>query len=192
MTTQERATTECAPDAALRIWSEIEAVHRAFDSDRAQLGKLFWQLRALYSERANSGGSRLTSGRGSFEREIRKRGFVPRRVREWVNDHEITIGLRPPAESTATKSHARWQRRAKRAARGEDIPFFKATDPVCQFALLLPYGALKAAYRAALHDLHPDHGGSEERTKALISAWEDVKRLHCSAAANVEEYARVN
>jgi ribosomal protein S12 methylthiotransferase accessory factor len=36
-----------SPDAATRIWCEIEAVHRAFDFDKAQLGKLFWQLRNL-------------------------------------------------------------------------------------------------------------------------------------------------
>lgn len=89
-------------DAATRIWSEIEAVHRAFDFDRAQLGKLFWQLRNLHSDR-NSGGSRLTCGHGTFEQEIRKRGFVPRRVREWIVDHEVAIGLRLPSGSTASK-----------------------------------------------------------------------------------------
>jgi hypothetical protein len=76
------------PDAELRLWNDIEALHKRLTTDRLELGKLFLQLRHLYSER--SAGLRLSSGPGSFEYEIKERGFKPNRVREWVNDYEVS------------------------------------------------------------------------------------------------------
>jgi hypothetical protein len=188
-------------DAAARLWTAVERAHEDFVVNRRKLGKLFYQLKNLYSERANSAARRLTSGRGVFQIEINKRGYRPNRVREWICDYEVEVGLRPPAESTAAKRKARRVNSSVAYERGyqaamNDFPTASSTvylgDPVSRFAALLPFAALKAAYHKALHELHPDHGGSEERTRALISAWEDVERLHCSAAAGVEEYARVN
>lgn len=186
-------------DAATRLWSEIGVAHTDFAKNKAKLGRLFYELRNLYSERANSGGRRLTSGHGVFEQEIKARGFKPRRVREWVNDHEIAIGLRPPTQSTSAKRNARRQVTSHSAEyeRGcrdtlRNFPSL-AMDPLSRFASLLPYGALKTAYRTALHELHPDHGGSLERTRDLIAAWEAVEQLmQPSVCADVEECARVN
>src|ERR1035438_1181794 len=95
------------PDAARRLWTAVEAAHKNFAANRRELGKLFFELKNLYSERAHSAARRLTSGRGVFEAEIKKRGYKPNRVREWVNDYEVEAGLRPPAESTRAKRAAR-------------------------------------------------------------------------------------
>ena len=184
-------------DAAVRLWTAVGRAHKDLAANRRELGKLFFQLKNLYSERANSAARRLTSGHGVFQIEIKKRGYRPNRVREWICDYEVEVGLRPPAESTAAKRQARRVNSSAEYERGyqaamNDFPTASREDPLSRFAELLPFTALKAAYRAALHELHPDHSGSEERTKALISAWEDVERLHCAAAASVEEYARVN
>ena len=185
------------PDAATRLWTAVERAHKDFAANRRELGKLFYQLKNLYSERANSAARRLTSGHGIFQAEIQKRGYKSNRVREWVCDYEVEVGLRPPAESTAAKRNARRVNSSAEYERGHqaamnDFPTASGEDPLSRFAALLPFAALKTAFRKALHELHPDHGGSEERTKALISAWEEVELLHCCAAASVEEYARVN
>jgi hypothetical protein len=203
MMTRKTAMTDrldrnmCKHDAATRLWTAVERAHGDFEVNRRALGKLFFQLKNLYSERANSAARRLTSGHGIFQAEIKKRGFKPNRVREWICDYEVEAGLRPPAESTAAKRKARRVNSSAEYERGyqaamNDFPTSSTGDPLSRFAELLPFAALKAAFRKALHELHPDHGGSEERTKALISVWEDVERLYGSAAASVEEYAQVN
>jgi len=191
MVSQEQNGTH---DAAVRLWNEITVAHADFAKNKAKLGRLFFELRNLYSER-NSGGRRLTSGHGQFEEEIKKRGFKPRRVREWVNDHEVAIGLRPPTESTAAKRKARRVHSGDHergyAAAMRDFATFDMDDPVPRFAALLPFSALKTAYRAALQELHPDHGGSVECTQELIRAWEAVERLHGSPFVDIEEL-RIN
>ena len=186
------------PDAAVRIWASIERANQHFTTHRRELGRLFFELKNLYSERANSAARRLSSGHGVFQAEIKQRGYKPNRVREWVNDHEVEIGLRPPTEATAAKRKARRQpseeySRGYRAAMS-DFPTAAGdvADPVAHFANLLPYAALKTAYRAALQELYPDHGGSEARTKALISAWKEVERLHTSMESDAGADARVN
>jgi hypothetical protein len=181
-------------DAAARLWDAIAVAHADLRCDRERLGKLFFDLRNLLSDR-NSGGNRLTSGHGTFQAEIKKRGFKPRRVREWINDHEVRIGLRPPAESEDSKRHARWQRSAKRTASGLDLPFFNAAHPVCRFALLLPLSALKAAYRVAMQEAHPDHGGSTARAQELIAAWKAVEEAELpqrTDATHTAETSTVN
>jgi hypothetical protein len=175
-------------DAGARLWASIELAHKNFAVNQRELGKLFVDLKNLYSERGTSQpGGRLTSGHGTFQAEIIKRGYKPNRVREWVVDYEVAIGLRLPAESTAAKRKARRPPSRAEFNRGyqaamNDFPTAAAgeSDPVSHFAALLPFGALRSAYRAALHEVHPDHGGSEERTKELIEAWEEVERLHRS------------
>lgn len=188
------------PDAAWRLWAAVDEAHKHFAANRRELGKLFWQLKNLYSERANSAARRLTSGHGVFQAEIKKRGYRPNRVREWICDYEVEAGLRPPAESTASKRKARRSnsdeyQRGYRAAIASTHAALEA-DPVAHFASLLPLSqpvlqGLKSLYRAALQELHPDHGGDEERTKALIAAWEAVEALH-SPVADVEECVHVN
>jgi hypothetical protein len=163
MGNQEKPIT---PDAEKRICAEIEAAGARHHKSTLELGKLFFQLKNLYSERSNSAARRLSSGHGVFQKKIIELGFRPNRVREWVTDHEVRMGIRPPSESTASK------RKARRQATRADTFLSAATDPVCRFAMLLPYTALKAAYRAALHEFHPDHGGSTEQTQELIAAWE--------------------
>ncbi len=184
-------------DAAARLWASVERAHEDLAANRRKRGKLFFELKNLYSERANSAARRLTSGHGVFQIEIKKRGYKPNRVREWICDYEVEIGERPPAESTAAKRKARRVNSSAEYERGyqaamNDFPTASREDPVSRFAQLLPFTALKTAFRKALHELHPDHGGSGEQAAALIDAWKEVERLHCSAAASVEEYARVN
>lgn len=174
-------------DAEERIWADIERVSKSFQADRLQLGKLFYQLRSLYSERSNSAARRLSSGHGIFTAEVKKRGYKPNRVQEMLRDYEVSEGLRPPFESTAAKRKARRSNSANadywRGFHDAGIGSTRAAldnDPLTRFAALLPYAALKAAYRAALQELHPDHGGSTERTQELIQAWKEVERLHDS------------
>ena len=152
-------------DPTVRLWTAVERAHEDLAANRRELGKLFFQLKNLYSERANSADRRLTSGHGVFQIEIKKRGYKPNRVREWICDYEVEIGLRPPAESTAAKRKAR------------------------RVILSAEY---KRGYQAAVNDFRSASREGPERTKALIRAWEDVERLHRSAGAGVEEYARVN
>lgn len=57
---------------------------------------------------------------------------------------------------------------------------------MCQFALLLPYSALKTAFRVAIQDRHPDHGGSTERTQVLISAWKRVEAQYAGTTRAAE------
>jgi hypothetical protein len=98
------------PDAESRIWAQIERLDGTPEERTvraAKLGKLFYQLRALYSERADSAAGRLTSGHGVFQAEILERGYKPNRVRELVNDYEVQAGIRPATESTAAKRKSR-------------------------------------------------------------------------------------
>src|SRR5579862_3304556 len=107
-TNMDPRTQQNRPDAELRLWTAIEAIHRDIAADRLKLGKLFLQLRFLYSER--SAGVRLSSGPGTFEYEIKKRGFRPNRVREWITDYEVSAGLRSTDDSTSHKRAARRRR----------------------------------------------------------------------------------
>jgi len=170
-------------DAEIRLWNEIEQAVKMFTDDRYRLGKLCFQLQNLYSERGNSGGGRRASGHGEFERQLLARGFKPRRVREWINDFLVSEGLLPATESTRAKRKARrskseeYQRGYRAAIRSTHASL--EVDPLTRFAVLLPFCALEAAKRAGLQSLQ----GSVERTKELIAAWEEVKRLRESADA---------
>ena len=176
-------------DAEKRLWQDIERVHKTFGADQRELGKLFYALRNLYSERSHSTDRRPSSGHGVFTSEIKRRGFKRNRVNEWINDFEVEAGLRKPCESTAAKRKARRASTSEAYDQGYQAALRTAPskdDPVSHFASLLPFGALKAAYRAALQELHPDHNGSTERTKELIAAWKTVEDLHSFAVPSVE------
>jgi hypothetical protein len=95
------------PDAATRLWTAVEAAHKNFTANRRELGKLFFELKNLYSERGNSAAGRLSSGHGVFESEIKLRGYKPNRVREMIVDYEVEEKLRPPTDSTREKRKAR-------------------------------------------------------------------------------------
>lgn len=191
MNTQHGTPTH---DAAERIWLAIAEVRKAHSANRLFLGKLFWELRNLYSERSNSADRRLSSGHGTFQTEIVDRGYKPNRVREWIVDFEVASGLRPPAESTAAKRKARRQPSAEysKGYRAAMDAVGNPCDPVTRFANLLPYAALKSAFRTALHELHPDHGGSAERTRELIAAWEELARLHTTLESDVSAFEHVH
>lgn len=183
-------------DPEIRLWREIESARKDYEANRLTLAKLFYQLRCLYSERSNcAAGRRSCDGHGTFQREILKRGFKPNRVREMINDYEVSIGLRPPAESTSAKRKARrsnseYQRGYRDAARSKFRAI--ASDPVTRFAALLPFYALRSAYRAALQELHPDHGGSVDRTTELIQAWKQVEQLHTSMNMSISDHMSVH
>lgn len=184
-------------DAEKRILGDIERVRRNHQANRRELGRLFRDLQNLYSER-NSGGMRLTSGHGQFEAKIKELGFKPRRVREWICDFEVSEGLRKPDESTAAKRRTRRSnsdeyRRGYQAAMKDEATAsrYKAEDPVSRFASLLTFHALKTAYRSALQELHPDHGGDGERAAELIRAWEAVEQLHASTPTDFTDSSEV-
>ncbi len=107
------------------------------------------------------------------------------------------MGLRPASDSTAAKQSARRQGDTRSAAYSRGWGDGRAaarqgqtdSDPVAHFASLLPYAALKAAFRTALKELHPDHGGNEERAKELIAAWKEIERLHEFLNTDAGEYA---
>src|ERR1700726_3056569 len=103
MDTQNNPT----PDAMRRLWEDFTSASRDLTVNRLAVGKLGRDLRLLYSERSNSADRRRSSGHGSFERELKDRGFKPNRIREMIVDYERSIGLRPPGESTAAKRKAR-------------------------------------------------------------------------------------
>jgi hypothetical protein len=166
-------------DAAKRLWAAVERAHTNFAANRRELGKLFFELRNLYSDR-NSGGGRLSSGHGTFQGECQKRGYQPRRVREWVNDHEVELGLRKPADSTA----------AKRAARRSPQTRASVNDPLGYYVSLLSFEALRSAYKTESRMIHPDLGGNGEQMQLLNDAWERVKRHFGAEAESTCEVTR--
>lgn len=150
-------------DQLERLWYRIGELSPGTDGNRLALGQAFQELRALYSDR-NSGGHRLTSGHGQFEAEIRKRSkYSPRAVRDMIADYEANLR---GEETTAAK------RKARRAAR-----LSAPSDPMTEFAWLLPHKAALAAYREAAKIYHPDHGGSDSQMQRLNAAWDRVQGL---------------
>lgn len=181
------------PDAATRLWSEIEAVNADLALNRHLVGRLFLQLRNLYSERARSEPpGRLSSGHGTFEVEIKKRGFRPNRVREWIRDYEVAEGMRPASESTTAKRKARRDssaeyRRGYREGQGVrsvwDEMFGTAEakssgSDWASFAKILSHAEARTAFRSAAMRLHPDRGGTSESMTALNLLWEKLEPLY--------------
>lgn len=199
MLSEEQKST---PDAVKRLWSSVERVHKNFAAHRQELGNLFWQLRNLYSDR-NSGGVRLTSGHGTFQEECVKRGYNPRRVREWVNDHEIVLGIRKPSESTAAKRKARRESKSSQYDRGYQAAaqdFFVSgaglsgglcAEAIARYAALLPVEAWSAAHRAAARLLHPDLGHNTDQMKLLNEAYAALKKHFKSVGETVYEATTV-
>ena len=96
-------------DAANRLWTSARKIYDRTEVDRALLGKVFYDLRNLYSERATPAASRRSSGHGTFEAEVKKRKYDPRRVRELVADYEATQQGKP---TTAAKQKIRREKQA--------------------------------------------------------------------------------
>lgn len=141
-----------------RLWHRAAELAQGAEANRRCLGKAFAELRTLYSDRAAD--VRRTLGHGIFEDEIRKRGYKPRTVRDWINDYEAALnGEKSSAEKRRT-------RRAKKIG---------PSDPLAEFVKLLPFKAAQAAYREAAKALHPDHGGSAVKMQQLNAAWQRVK-----------------
>jgi hypothetical protein len=161
------------PDAAYRLWTAIELVRADLAAHRLQLGKLFLQLRNLYSDR-NSGGHRLTSSHGTFESEIIQRGFKPRSVRQWITDFEAH------RTGTPTSSEKRkTSRRRKTSAKAAADVFSGIQNPaLTRFAALLPHKAAQSAYREAAKLFHPDHGGDGKKMQELNSLWDEVEPFY--------------
>ncbi|PYV73376.1 MAG: hypothetical protein DMG96_23280 [Acidobacteria bacterium] len=149
-------------DALAQIWQRIEELKPGTDSNRLALGQCFHELRSLYSDRQAD--VRRTLGHGVFEDEIRKRGYKPRTVREWISDYEANL---TGEFSSAAKRRA--TRRRLKALPG---------DPVSEFARLLPYKAAQSAFREAAKIYHPDHGGSKRKMQQLNAAWERAKAFY--------------
>lgn len=156
------------PDAAARLWKSLELVSHDLTHDRLTMGRIGMELRNLYSER-HSGGGRRSSCHGSFERELEKRGFNPRRVREFIRDYRVSIGELPLHEST----------QAKRKARG------KATANVNEIlgplACRLNHAEMKAAVDAAAKRM------SGTVLKSLLTAWERAEPYYLAKNARDAE-----
>ncbi len=136
-----------------QLWLRVETL-RPGVSNRTALGAAFHELRQLYSDRTPAD-VRRTSGHGTFEAEIVQRGYKPRTVRGWIEDFESAHKGEP---SSAAK------RKARR--------LIVSTDPLLEFARMLPFKAAQAAYREAAKMFHPDHGGSNRKMQRLNAALE--------------------
>jgi hypothetical protein len=144
-----------------RLWVEVELLTSGTVANRVASGKRFRELRSLYSDR-NFGGRRLTSGHGSFEEEIRRRGYKPRTVRQFIEDYESSLVGKPLSS-------------AKRKARRLNNKPLVSIEPLSAFAALLPFKAAQAAYREAAKLFHPDHGGDQDKMQQLNAIWQQVK-----------------
>ena len=80
----------------IALWMEVCQLTAGSRSNRLELGKVFRELRDIYSER-NSGGNRRTSGHGTFEKECLQRGYKPRTVRDLIADYEAFLSGNPSA-----------------------------------------------------------------------------------------------
>jgi hypothetical protein len=148
---------QAALDTREQLWDKIHELSPG-PHNRLALGRAFFELRHLYSDR-NSGGHRLTSGHGLFESEIQKRSrFSSRAVRDMIFDFEAHLNGGP---STA----------AKRKLRRAKLP----VDALTEFVRLLPFHAAQVAYREAAKLYHPDHGGSNKKMQQLNFAWERAR-----------------
>ncbi|MFZ0275795.1 MAG: hypothetical protein WA651_02455 [Candidatus Sulfotelmatobacter sp.] len=167
------------PDAAERLWRSLELVSRDFEHDRLAMGRVCLDLRNLFSERSNSAAPRRSSGHGSFESELRKRGYKPNRIRECIRDYEVSIALRPPSESTAAKRKARRKSSAD-YDRGFDAGFSKGYESVDQdltsFARTLSHAEAKTAWDAAAKRLLREYG--PELLENVKCVWEQGERYY--------------
>jgi len=176
---------ESTSDASDRLWKSLELVSQDLTHDRLTMGRVGLELRNLYSERSNSADRRRSSGHGSFEAELRKRGYKPNRIREAIRDYRVSIGELPQSESTTAKRAARskpstdYERGYKDGTKSTkdalDEMFGDANISDCAtFAHWMNHAEAKAAFRAMASRLHPDHGGDGEDMKTLNFLW---KRL---------------
>jgi hypothetical protein len=159
---EKRFGTGGPHDAETRLWSQIAEWRERLFANHCELGRLFSDLRRLYSERGNSGDSRRSSFRhGTFEREVKERGYSSRRVREWISDYEAATTGNP------TNASKRKARRVAKSALSQDV--------LSAFAALLPFEAAQAAFREAARIFHPDHGGNARRMQQLNDAWKAAR-----------------
>jgi hypothetical protein len=168
------------PDAGKRLWKSFELAHLDLEHDRLAVGRLGLELRNLYSERSNSADRRRSSGHGSLEAELRKRGYKPNRIREAVRDYRVSIGELPPSESTKAKRAARskpstdWHRGFSAGLHAQQHTAGHDTE-LLAFARLLTYAEAKTVFRTMAMRLHPDHGGDAEAMQRLNSIWERLE-----------------
>lgn len=146
------------------LWLGIEKLTAGTRSNRLERGRIFRELRSLYSDR-NIGGNRRTSGHGTFEKECLQRGHKPRTVRDLIADYEACLSGKP---STTEKRKVRHSPKPKPATE----------HPLVAFARLLPYEAALAAFRTAAKMLHPDLGGGHEQMQELNNAWREAERFY--------------
>jgi len=154
---------ECREEIT-RLWADIEALTPGTTCNRLALGQRFHALRSLYSDRQAD--VRRTLGHGVFEAEIIRRGYRPRTVRSWIEDYEAALAGKPLSSA---------KRKARRLRKSQ-----APTDPLAEFAALLPFEAAQAAYRAAARILHPDHGGGTLKMQQLNVAWSRVESFYAS------------
>jgi hypothetical protein len=184
------------PDAGKRLWESFELAHHDLEHDRLAVGRLGMELRNMYSERSNSADRRRSSGHGSFEAELRKRGYKPNRIREAIRDYRVSIGELPQSESTAAKRKAR-------QSKVEDYPtelealtnLYSRPHPneperrkhLAEFAILIPLQLAELTYKASLECYQENW----RATRALEAAWSNVKGYYEEIEARAEQ-ARKN
>ena len=170
------------------LWADIEALKRP-SVRRFELGRRFFELRQKYSERERkSGGPSAAAGHGEFEAQCIARGWAPRTVRDLIADFQIERQRMadPYAEPWAkTSAEKRRERRRSRRKSQELEP----SNPLAEFAALLPFEAAQAAYRTAARIYHPDCGGDTLKMQQLNAAWARAKSFY-EALESVKEGMR--
>ena len=179
-------------------WRRVNTLCANNRRNRLELGRLFLQLRSLYSERSVD--VRRGSGHGTFEAECRKRYFNPRTVRDLICDCEANDirqkggEAQTSAEKRRTARQASKERRKQRAQKAweefsskyrngdhrEETRFRALDTAFAEFARLLPAGVAHAAYKQAAMLLHPDKGGSNEIMARLNVVWELLSAFYFS------------
>jgi hypothetical protein len=153
-------------DPAARLWAAVDLVHLDRASDGLKEGGLLLQLQNLYSERADSGDRRTSSGHGTFTVELKKRGYDVRHAHVLIFDYKARRDGRP---TTAELRKAR--REAKAAAKASPFELCEAlVKGLCQRL---------AAYPAAVAECSEDSA----KRQALNTAWQEVEPLYLAAAA---------
>jgi hypothetical protein len=104
--------------------------------------------------------------------------------------YRTTAEKRRAARAAHRKREDAWRRTARKVA---DAFSNHPDNCLIEFAALLPFHAMKAAYKIAARHYHPDMGGDAEKMVRLNQLWERLEAIHASmdAAEPVAE-VRVN
>jgi hypothetical protein len=155
-------------DCTVRLWGVAVAARTLGGQASLVEGKALLDLQNIYSERANSGENRRSSGHGEYTAQLKANGYDPRRARELVFDYKAH---RDGGPSTAQIRQAKAEAAKAKAAKAS--PFER-----CE-ALVKGLCERLAAYAAAVAACSDDSA----KRQALNTAWQEVEPLYLAAAA---------